>query len=264
LFEISNAVPSEFAAAEKRLVEIVEPLSVTSTKKALEYWRQSVDGPGELDPEVQQLRRGVTVSRSIGGMTRVDGWLTTNAGEAFLAALDAHMPPPSQDDHRTPRQRRHDALEEMVRCHLDHGDTPIVGGEKPHTIMLVDIDALQGIAGGTHETISGQILDVETIRMMACDSSVSRIVLGPDSEILDVGRKTRVWTAAQRRAIVARDRHCTAPGCERPPHWCDIHHEDHWADGGTTSVEKGRLFCRFHHTEEHIKLAKRRRQRTEG
>jgi hypothetical protein len=230
LFEVSHAVPSEFAAAEERLVEIVEPLSVTGTRKTLEYWRQSVDGPGE----------------------------------GFLTALDAHMPPPSEDDHRTPRQRRHDALEEMVRCHLDHGDTPMVGGEKPHAILLTDMDALQGIAGGTHETTTGQILDVETIRMLTCDSSVSRIVLGPDSEILDVGRKTRVWTAAQRRAIVARDRHCTAPGCERPPHWCDIHHEDHWADGGTTSVEKGRLFCRFHHTVEHIKLSKRRRQRTEG
>jgi hypothetical protein len=68
----------------------------------------------------------------------------------------------------------------------------------------------------------GDIVDVETIRMLACDCSVSRIILGPDSEVLDVGRKTRVWTTTLRRAIIARDRHCQADGCERDYRYCDI------------------------------------------
>ncbi len=132
-------------------------------------------------------------------------------------------------------------------------------------MILSDLDALAGLAGGLHETLSGDIISVDFLRQIACDCSISRIVLGPDSEVLDIGRKTRVWTAAQRRAIIARDRHCQAPGCERDPRWCDIHHEDHWADEGTTSVDKGKLFCRFHHTIEHLKqAAKRRRERTMG
>lgn len=264
LFRVSEAVPDVFLEAEEELVEIVEPLSVSHTAQTLAYWRQSVDGPGELSQDSQQVRRGLSVSETIGGMRRVDGWLTDTAGEAFEKALDAHMPPPSDDDTRNPRQRRHDAFEEMARCHLDHEDTPGVGGEKPHVMVVTDVDGLRGVGGGTHETLSGRVLGVETIRMLACDASVSRIVLGPDSEVLDVGRKTRVWSPAQRRAIVVRDRHCTTPGCERPPHWCDIHHEDHWADGGTTSVDKGKLLCRFHHTLEHIKLTQRQRSRTKG
>lgn len=261
LFRAAEAVPDVYLDAEEKLVEIVEGLSVKNTARTLEYWRQSVDGPGEFGMEQQQLRRGLSASRSLNGMVRVDGWLTTPAGEAFLALLDAHMPPTADGDHRTPTQRRHDAFEEIIRDQLDHGENPVRGGEKPHVTVVTDLDGLQGIAGGLHETLNGDVVDVETIRMLACDASISRIVLGPDSEVLDIGRKTRVWTAAQRRAITARDRHCTARGCERPPHWCDIHHEDHWADGGTTSVEKGKLFCRFHHTIEHIKLAARKRLR---
>jgi len=261
LFQLAEAVPDVFPGAEERLVAIVEPLSVNETAKVLEYWRQSVDGPGDLQLETQLARRGVSVSRTIGGMRRVDGWMTVAAGDAFETALDAFMPPPSPDDGRTPRQRRHDALEDLARSWLDHGETPVVGGEKPHISVIADIPALRGIAGGLHETLNGDIIDVDTLRILACDCSVSRNVLGPDSEVLDIGRKTRVWTAAQRRAIVARDRHCTWPGCEIRPEWCDIHHVDHWADGGPTSVEKGKLLCRFHHTREHIDERRRRRPR---
>lgn len=217
LLQLSAAVPDEFPEAETRLVEIVGPLSVSDTRRALEYWRQAVDGPGDLGLESQLKRRGVSLSGPIGGMRHVEGWMTLLAGETFEAGLSAHMPPPSPDDERTPRQRRHDALEEMARCHLDHGDLPDVGGEKPHVIAIADPDALKGLAGGTHETLNGDIIVIEALLMIACDCSISRVVLGPDSEVVDVGRKTRIWTSAQRRAVDARDRHCTAPHCERPP-----------------------------------------------
>lgn len=262
LFALAETLPDQFPEADEWLVEVVEGLSVKDTVQALEYWRQSVDGPGEADPETQLARRGLSVSKTMAGMRRVDGWMTATAGEAFETALNALMPPPTEDDTRTPRQRRHDALEDLSRHWLDHAETPTVGGEKPHMILLSDLDALQGVAGGTHETLTGEVIDVDTLRALACDASISRIVLGPDSEVLDIGRKTRVWTAAQRRAIIARDQHCRAKGCDRDYRYCDIHHETHWADGGTTSVDKGKLFCRFHHTIEHLKERFRRRRRS--
>ncbi len=262
MFRAAEGVPDAYPKAEARLVEIVEGLDVVDTGKAVEYWRQSVDGPGEIDIETQFRRRGLSISRTMGGMRRVDGWLTALAGEALETAIDALTPPPRDGDSRTPRQRRHDALEDLCRDWLDNGTTPTVGGEKPHLSLLTDLEALQGVAGGTHETLDGDIIDIDTLRMVACDCSISRIVLGPDSEVLDVGRKTRVWTPAQRRAIVARDRHCQAPGCRARPRHCDIHHLEHWADGGETSVEKGKLFCRPHHVEEHIKERLRRRRRS--
>jgi hypothetical protein len=237
LFRAAEAVPDSYPDAEERLLDIVEGLSVTDTGRTIEYWRQSVDGPGDIETETQLVRRGLSVSKTTGGMRRVDGWLTSLAGQALETALDALMTPPGPDDTRTPRQRRHDALEDLTRDWLDHADTPRTGGEKPNIILLTDLPALQSVAGGTHETLDGQIISIDALRQTACGASITRIIFGADSEILDIGRKTRVWTTTQRRAITTRDRHCQAPGCERPPQWCDIHHLQHWADGGATTVD---------------------------
>jgi hypothetical protein len=265
LFRVSETVPDFYGDAEDTLVEIVEPLSVRDTARVVEYWRQAFDGPGDLDLETQMNRRGVSLSQPMHGMRHVDGWMTLLAAEAFEVGLLAHMAPAGPDDTRTARQRRHDALEEMANCHLTHMNESEVGGERSTVSVLTDLDGLRGIAGGTHETVdTGQILDVEAIRLISCDASLTRLVLGPDSEVLDIGRKTRVWTAAQRRAIVARDRTCTWDGCERPAKWADIHHIEHWADGGATSVENGALLCRFHHVLTHIGAAKGHRRRTSG
>lgn len=261
LFAAAENLPDLYPQAEAGLVEIVEGLDAVDTGRAVEYWRQAVDGPGELDPETQWIRRGLTCSKTIGGMRRVDAWLTTTCAQAFEASLAAHMPPPGENDHRTPRQRRHDALEALCRNLLDNGTTASIGGEKPHISVHCDLQALQGIGGGLHETENREIIDVDTLRMIACDSSITRIIIGPESEILDVGRKTRVWTTAQRRAIIARDRHCQGRGCHTPARYCDIHHIHHWADGGETTISKGKLYCRPCHTLEHQKDRNHRRRR---
>ena len=252
LLDQATSLPDPFIEGEDRLVDIVEDLSVSDTRRALEYWRQTVDGPGTIGNQLEQMElRGVSASKSLSGMIRVDGWMTTTAGLAFLAAIDAFMPPPSPDDTRTPRQRRHDALEDLARHYLDHGDTPTVGGEKPHINLVCDLAALQGIAGGLHETENGHLLNVMELRALTCDCSLSRIVFGPDGEIIDVGRRTRVVPTALRRALIARDRHCTWNGCDRDPRWCDVHHRKHWANGGKTEASNLRLLCRYHHTLTH-------------
>lgn len=261
VFSAAEAVPDAYPDAEERLVGIVEGLDAADTAKAVAYWRQAMEGPGELDSETQQARRGLHLSQTSGGMRRVDGWLTPTAGAALEAALDANTPPRRDHDVRTPRQRRHDALENLCRDWLDNGATPTIGGEKPHIVLHADLASLQGLAGGLHETEDGDIVDVDTLRTVACDASVTRIILGADSEILDIGRKTRVWTIAQRRAITARDRHCQGSGCRAKPRHCDIHHETHWADGGTTTVDKGKLYCRPCHIREHAKERFRQRIR---
>ncbi|MET0697443.1 MAG: DUF222 domain-containing protein [Acidimicrobiia bacterium] len=135
LLDQATALPDHYAEGEDRLVDIVEDLGVTDTRRALEYWRQTVDGPGRIRDQLEQMElRGISASKSLGGMIRVDGWMTTTAGLAFLAALEALMPPPLPGDTRTLRQRRHDALEDLARHFLDHGDTPTVGGESPTSI----------------------------------------------------------------------------------------------------------------------------------
>ncbi|MFD6177457.1 MULTISPECIES: HNH endonuclease signature motif containing protein [unclassified Isoptericola] len=86
------------------------------------------------------------------------------------------------------------------------------------------------------------------LRRLACDSEVTRVVFGADSTVLDVGRSRRTVTGQLRRAVIARDRHCSWPGCDEPPQRCEVHHAvTHWVDGGRTSVENAALLCWHHH-----------------
>ncbi len=70
------------------------------------------------------------------------------------------------------------------------------------------------------------VITPETARRLACDANVSRLLTGPGSEILDLGRTRRTVSPAQWRALRARDRHCRFPGCRRLWSWCDAHHPD--------------------------------------
>jgi len=74
---------------------------------------------------------------------------------------------------------------------------------------------------------------------------------GAPTQPLEVGRTTRVVTAAQRAALAVRDGGCAFPGCDRPPPWCDAHHLRHWLHGGPTDLANLALLCRSHHRAVH-------------
>ena len=85
------------------------------------------------------------------------------------------------------------------------------------------------------------------------DAMIIPVVLGGDSEVLDVGRAKRLFTPGLLRALWLRDRGCTIPGCSAPPHWADAHHLVHWIDAGVTSLLNGALLCGRHHSIVHLK-----------
>ena len=250
--DLPERLSDELSRDEVTLVNTVGALSVADTRRVLEYWKTAVDGPGtETTAEDLFDRRYLFGSKTLEGMVKVDGLLDPVAGDLVMTALQAATPPSRDGDHRTPRQRRADALSDLARTFLDSGAAP--GSEKPHLLVLTDLDALQGHGGGVHETASGQVLTPNQVRETACDSVVNRIVFGADSQPIDIGRTTRVVPPSMRKALIARDRHCQHPGCDRPSQWCDAHHIWHWADGGPTALWNLILLCRYHHTLQHQK-----------
>lgn len=125
-----------------------------------------------------------------------------------------------------------------------------VSGRRPERLPETD-----GSAGLTDITaaparfgISASLVPTSTLRRLLCDASVTRVVFGPDSQVLDVGRAQRTVTGQMRRAVIARDKHCVYVDCTQPPARCEVHHaERHWADGGDTSVHNAALLCWHHH-----------------
>ncbi len=154
-------------------------------------------------------------------------------------------------DTRSGPQRKADALTDICRFFLDHNDSvETSGGEQPHITVTVDYRILSGELERLPE-IGGVAVDPESLRRLTCDAAIIPMVLGSESEVLDVGRKTRTIPGAVRRALEQRDGGCTWRGCTAPTSWTDAHHIVHWADGGETALYNLVLLCRRHHTATH-------------
>jgi hypothetical protein len=245
-----ETAPDAFARSEELLVEAAATLPVASLKRAVEHWRQAVDAERAAEEEDLRFeRRGLHASPTLDLMVRVDGNLDPECGQHLLTALRAAMDADvrSGSHERTLAQRRADALGEICRAFLDRSDRPAVGGERQHVVVLVDVETLERRAPGRSELVDAGPITPEAARRWACDADVSRVITGPGSVPLDLGRRTKVVSASLRRAVVVRDGHCRFPGCDRPPSWCDAHHVRHWAAGGPTCLANLVLLCRRHH-----------------
>jgi hypothetical protein len=253
-----DADPSAFKESEPQLVDAARLHSMQDLRRVTAYWRQAVEREAALGGEEKlRERRRLHASVTFLGMVRVDGDLDPETGETLLTALravlDAESRSSGQADHRTPAQRRADALGEVCRQWLDLADRPAVAGEKPHVTVTVDTEAVRDGAGEPSELDHVGPIDPAVARRVVCDASIRRVVLAGPSEPLDVGRRTPVVPPAMRRAVIVRDRHCRFPGCDRPHTWCDAHHVVHWADGGPTALPNLVLLCRRHHGMVHAR-----------
>ena len=97
----------------------------------------------------------------------------------------------------------------------------------------------------------GSPLPPSELAQMLCDSSITRVVMGAYGEPLDVSRKQRLFSARQAKAVIARDRHCRYPGCERGAEYAEIHHAQEYERAGPTIVDNAVLLCRAHHGAIH-------------
>jgi hypothetical protein len=133
-----------------------------------------------------------------------------------------------------------------------------------HAGVHVDLDVLRR-AGRTElvAAVRGDLdhvgaVSAETLRRLTCDGALHRVLTDGRSEVLDVGRTTRVVSKALWHALVARDGGCSHDGCTAPPAWCEAHHVKHWADGGDTALHNLRLLCWRHQRDRHEGSYRRR------
>jgi hypothetical protein len=210
--------------------------------------------------------------------------------EAALNTTSQPQPTDREPDPRTIDQRRGDALVHLCRRAITLTQARNRSATTTHThdtgtrtdtnadVMPTDVTPTHVMAAvrptGTKATIivtialadlrdrtrpgvlvggldAGTLLGPDTIRRLACDSTVVPAVLATDGHPLHWGRHRRYFTTAQTTALWLRDRHCTFPGCAVPATWCDAHHLQHWLDGGPTDLTNAALLCQRHHTIAH-------------
>jgi Domain of unknown function (DUF222) len=241
------------ADEQAALVETAKTTSVEQLARAVDRWEI------EHQPEPVPVEESLTITPTPGG-GRVEAQLDTEGLEWVQVAVDAAAEQLGLRE-RPWGQRRAQGLVAACRYFLDHADIPSTRVGRPTVVVTVDIETLAATTGGSARSDSGAYLRGEVARRLACDAGLVRVITDPASMPLDVGRRTRVPSPAQRRAVIERDRHCTAPGCSTPPWACEIHHLDHWGrDHGRTDLDRLTLLCWHHHTLHHHDTRHRRPQ----
>ncbi|WP_432930268.1 DUF222 domain-containing protein [Microbispora sp. CA-135349] len=98
---------------------------------------------------------------------------------------------------------------------------------------------------------TGQMLPVSGVHRLARTSALVRLVMNADGQVLDMGRKVRLATPAQRRAVFARYATCWIDGCPLPATMCQIDHADNWSTGGLTDLKLLGPACQFHNRDRY-------------
>lgn len=138
------------------------------------------------------------------------------------------------------RAQQADALVAIAKSYLGGGGSE-GGATADHYQVVIHADA-KALTGGAGRAD----LPIDTVKRLLCDCSLVTVVEDDNGNPLDVGRKQRTVSTALRRALYARDRGCTFPGCHRT-RYLDGHHLKHWLHGGETNPGNMTLMCTHHH-----------------
>ncbi len=248
-------VPVEnLQAAEEQMVEAARNLSSWDLKQLGKRVRDVLDTDGpEPAEEAARSREALRLSTADQGV-KFSGFLANENAELFKTLIEAGAKPrPTLDGERDPRsleKRRADGLSDALSIAANAGELPGHGGIKPHITVTMDFDDLKSKGrDATGDLQFGDRLSAAAVRLLACDAEIIPVVLGAESEPLDVGRSQRYVTKAMWRALVRRDKGCVV--CGMPARYSHAHHVVHWIDGGATSVANLVFLCSVHHHAVH-------------
>jgi hypothetical protein len=211
--------------------------------------RHAADPQGCAKEEAQGVEaRSLTFANSDDGMVYVNGMLDKVGGAAVQAALEPLAQRTGKDDDRCRERRVADALVDVCMHSLDNG----VPSRRTHLQVTTSLETLLGLCGAPAAEMEFSLpISAKAVERLACDCSVTRILLGSDSTVIDVGRAKRTISGPQRKALRVRDRGCVWPGCDRPATWTEGHHLVHWIHNGKGNLPNLVLLCYRHHWMVH-------------
>ncbi|MEN2737934.1 DUF222 domain-containing protein [Microbacterium sp. X-17] len=248
------AIRADRAAAdrmEKTLAAAAPGLTLDQLHKLIARAEAHLD-PDGLAPREEQLHadRFLTVREDRGGAILVTGAFDPENGAPIKAAIEGLVTGmirrrddtagPVAEDTRSVRQMQADALADLCRHALGCAEVPT--GPSTTVVVRMSLSDLEAGTGAGEIDGIAQPVSAAVVRRMAADAQIIPCVLGGESEILDWGRAKRLFTPAQKLALVERDGGCAF--CGAPPHMTVVHHLRWWArDAGRTDLGNGILLC---------------------
>jgi hypothetical protein len=187
-----------------------------------------LDEDGPHDPNQDLARNRLSVAETLDGTTHLTGQFVGDTALGVAAAIDAKA-------EELFRRFRSDndvcpdievpglaTLKALALAELVRGgravDVHATRPPRPELTLVVQAEEPESTTGP-----NGARLADATTRTLRCDADVFAVVVDSLGVPLDMGRHVRLATAAQRRALAARDGCCVFPGCSAPPSWCDAH-----------------------------------------
>jgi hypothetical protein len=253
---IADRVPSErLHELERRLVDKAVNLALHDVRRLVATAVARADLPGHEERELRQhAERFLAWKEDHTGMVTFTGKLDAVTAAPIRTVIEQIVThgfrarrdqDPSDQDQRTVGQMRADALYEVCRHALGCKETHTSGIRTTIVVRINKRDLDTGRGLGRIDGVD-QPVSVGQLRRLAGDAGILAEVLGAEGEVLDVGRKVRMFTPAQRLALLERDGGCAK--CHAPPEHCEAHHIRWWEQGGPTDLANGVMLCtRCHH-----------------
>jgi hypothetical protein len=240
-----NGHDDTYVNCERMFLDLARRHDLRSLRRATAHFRRIALADG-TEPSVHD---GLHVSKLMDGRTAISGDLSDVAAETVTTALHAYTDPPDDQLPKTTSRRYAEALVRI--CEVALGATGTPERARAQVSIVVDWKTLVDRQPGRLDGEFTGPIHPRDIELLLCDCDISRIVTGPDSLPLDVGRMRRNPSPAMRRALVERDGGCRWPGCDRPAGFCDAHHVVPWHQGGATKLTNLVLLCSHHHHVTH-------------
>jgi Domain of unknown function (DUF222)/HNH endonuclease len=217
------------------------------------HYRHAADAKRYAEEQAEQVQsRRLKLSPTSDGWLLVSGVFDPEGGAVLRTALEPLARKSGAHDDRGRDQRVADAAVELAIHALDLGLIPQQAGQRTHLMVTASLETLRDLPGASAANMELSVpISSKTVERLACDASITRIVLGSDSMVIDVGRAKRVISGPARKALNVRDGQCVWTGCERPATWSSGHHLVHWTHGGTNEQENLVLLCYRHHWMVH-------------
>jgi len=247
------ASPTARVFDESKLLAKALDNSVGKFHHICRHLRHAADPKGYVASEAEMVEnRSLQISSDDDGAVYLNGVFDPVGGAAIRTALEPLARRSGADDHRPYDKRMADALVEKSMHELDSGLVPQNGSQRTHLQVTTSIETLKALDGAPAAELEFSIpISAKAVERLACDCSLTRVLLNSDSMVIDVGRAKRTISAPQRKALNARDQHCVWPACDRPASWTSGHHLQHWIHGGTGDLPNLALLCYRHHWNVH-------------